>query len=41
LEEADGSQAIALGTSVVPDVFLMDVRTPGSSGMEATRSLTN
>ena len=39
-EAADSGQAIALGASADPDVFLMDVRMPGSSGMEATRSLT-
>ena len=38
-EAADGGQAIALGASAVTDVFLKDVRMPGPSGMEATRSL--
>ena len=38
-EAADGDQAIALCRQQQPDVVLMDIRMPGTSGVEATRRL--
>ncbi|MGI8631393.1 MAG: response regulator [Solirubrobacterales bacterium] len=39
-EAADGSQAIDLAHRHRPDVVLMDVRMPGTDGIEATRRIT-
>ncbi|WP_299036329.1 response regulator transcription factor [uncultured Pseudokineococcus sp.] len=39
-EAADGAQAVAAVAELDPDVVLMDVRMPGTSGLEATRQLT-
>jgi DNA-binding NarL/FixJ family response regulator len=38
-EAADGDQAIAVCREHAPDVALMDIRMPGTSGVEATRQI--
>ncbi|MER6784077.1 response regulator transcription factor [Streptomyces sp. NPDC000658] len=38
-EAADGVQAVSLARELRPDVVLMDVRMPGTDGIEATRQV--
>ncbi|MEU8925848.1 response regulator transcription factor [Kitasatospora sp. NPDC048545] len=38
-EAADGGQAVRLARELRPDVVLMDVRMPGTDGIEATRQI--
>lgn len=40
-EASNGEEALVLAQSLKPDVILMDIRMPGASGIEVTRTLTN
>ncbi|MFF9912507.1 response regulator [Streptomyces sp. NPDC013457] len=40
-QAVDGDDAVARSAELTPDVVLMDIRMPGTGGIEATRSLTS
>jgi DNA-binding NarL/FixJ family response regulator len=40
-EAGDGEEAVSLALDLQPDVVVMDIQMPGTSGVEATRTLTS
>jgi DNA-binding NarL/FixJ family response regulator len=40
-EAADGTSALAVAEATTPDVVLMDIRMPGTDGIEATKEMTS